>query len=224
MLTHRNYYSNALDAVELFGLPDAEYETLVALPLDHSFAHTVGLYASLFRGITLHFVDARGGNRNIIRNLPKNLKEVNHHFMMTVPAISGNFMKKMSAGIAEKGGVVRKIFQSGLRAGAELIGDGYKKPGFWVRFKTFIPYRIAEKLIFPKLREVFGSRILFCVGGGALLEVRQQEFFASIGLPIYQGYGLTEAAPVICSNGPALHKYGTSGMVTAGIECKNYGR
>ena len=220
MLTHLNYYANAVDAVEVFQLPDALYETLIVLPLDHSFAHTVGLYAALLRGITLHFVDARGGSMNIIRNLPKNLKEVNPHFMMTVPAISGNFMKKMSAGIVAKGGFIESIFRKGLAAGIRRNGDGSQKPSFGTKLATSIPYTLASLLIFPKLREVFGSRIKFCVGGGALLEVKQQDFFAAIGMPVYQGYGLTEAAPVICSNSPAKHKFGTSGMVAPSITCK----
>jgi long-chain acyl-CoA synthetase len=220
MLTHKNYVANAEGSVELFQLPDAVYETLVVLPLDHSFAHTVGLYASLLRGITLHFVDARGGSMNIIRNLPINLKEVNPHFMLTVPAISGNFMKKMTAGIAEKGGFIQKLFLAGLRAGIARNGDGYHKASFSVRLKTAGAYTAASKLIFPKLREVFGSRIEFCVGGGALLEVRQQDFFAAIGLPIFQGYGLTEAAPVICSNTPHTHKFGTSGLVAPNVTCR----
>jgi long-chain acyl-CoA synthetase len=220
MLTHLNYYANAVDAVEVFQLPDAVYETLIVLPLDHSFAHTVGLYAALLRGITLHFVDARGGSMNIIRNLPKNLEEVNPHFMMTVPAISGNFMKKMSAGIVAKGGLIESIFRKGLAAGIRRNGDGSRKPSFGKKLATCIPYTLASLLIFPKLRDVFGSRIKFCVGGGALLEVKQQDFFAAIGMPVYQGYGLTEAAPVICSNSPSKHKFGTSGMVAPSITCK----
>jgi long-chain acyl-CoA synthetase len=67
---------------------------------------------------------------------------------------------------------------------------------------------------------IFGDRILYCVGGGALLDVKQQEFFAAFGLPIYQGYGLTEAAPIISSNSPIKHKFGTSGTLCASIECR----
>ncbi|TFG80350.1 MAG: AMP-dependent synthetase, partial [Spirochaetales bacterium] len=59
----------------------------------------------------------------------------------------------------------------------------------------------------------------FCVGGGALLDIKQQEFFASFGVPIYQGYGLTEAAPIISSNSPLSYKFGTSGRVAPSVEC-----
>ncbi|MCK9191940.1 MAG: AMP-binding protein, partial [Sphaerochaetaceae bacterium] len=113
MLTHLNYWANSHDAVKIFNLPDAAFETLVVLPVDHSFAHTVGIYTSFLKGITLHFVDAGKTNASIIRNFPKNLKEVNPTFMMTVPSISGNFMKKMTQGVNKTGGIGLKIFNSG---------------------------------------------------------------------------------------------------------------
>jgi long-chain acyl-CoA synthetase len=117
MLTHLNYWANSHDAVSLFELPDGEFETLVVLPVDHSFAHTVAIYTALLKGITLHFVDARGTNAAIVRNFPKNLVEVNPIFLLTVPSISGNFMKKMISGISKKGKFIEKIFTNGLNAG-----------------------------------------------------------------------------------------------------------
>lgn len=220
MLTHLNYWTNSHDAVAIFDLPDGELETLVVLPVDHSFAHTVGIYTSFLRGITLHFVDAGNTNASIIRNFPKNLKEVNPFFMMTVPSISGNFMRRMNQGIVKTGGIGQKLFNAGLKAGIARNGDGFNRGSGWVRFKTAIPYSIANKFVFPKLREVFGNRFIYCVGGGALLEAKQQLFFAAIGIPIYQGYGLTEAAPIISSNSPKRVKFGTSGSVAPSIKCR----
>ncbi len=220
MLTHLNYWANSHDAVELFKLPDASFETLIVLPVDHSFAHTVGIYTAFLKGITLHFVDSGKTNASIIRNFPKNLKEVNPTFMMTVPSISGSFMKKMRQEIHKKGGLVEKIFLNGVEAGIIRNGDGNTQPKGFIRVKTFFPYFIANVLIFKKLREVFGNRIQYCVGGGALLEAKQQHFFAAIGTPVYQGYGLTEAAPIISSNSPSSYKFGTSGRVAPSVECK----
>jgi long-chain acyl-CoA synthetase len=220
MLTHLNYWANSHDAIELFSLPDAEFETLVVLPLDHSFAHTVGMYTAILKGITLHFVDARGSNAAIVRNFPKNLVEVNPTFLLTVPSISGNFMKKMTKAIAEKGPFVNGIFQRGLQAGIRRNGDGFHRGSLGVQIATWFPYALASLLVFPKLRSVFGNRIKYCVGGGALLEARQQHFFAAIGVPVYQGYGLTEAAPIISSNSPKRYKFGTSGMVAPTVTCR----
>jgi long-chain acyl-CoA synthetase len=220
MLTHLNYWTNSHDAIDLFKLPDASFETLVVLPVDHSFAHTVGIYTALIRGITLHFVDARGSNASIIRNFPKNLVETNPVFLMTVPSITGNFMKKMTQGIHQKGAFIEGIFNRGLEAGILRNGDGFHRASKAVQIKTWLPYTLANKLVFPKLREIFGNRMLYCVGGGALLEAKQQKFFAAIGVPVFQGYGLTEAAPIISSNSPHRYKFGTSGMVAASEKCK----
>ena len=220
MLTHLNYWANSHDAVELFHLPEETFETLVVLPVDHSFAHTVGIYTAMLKGITLHFVDARGSNAAIIRNFPKNLTEVNPLFMMTVPSISGSFMKKMLQGVSQKGKLIDGIFQAGLKAGIKRNGDGFNRPSLGIQIATFLPYKLAAALVFPALRKVFGSRILYCVGGGALLEARQQHFFAAIGVPVYQGYGLTEAAPIISSNSPEVHKFGTSGKVAPHVKCR----
>ena len=136
---------------------------------------------------------------------------------MTVPSITGAFMRRMSQGIAAKGPFIEGIFKRGLEAGIARNGDGFNKGS---RFKGWFHYHLANLLVFPKLRKVFGNKLLYCVGGGALLEARQQHFFAAIGSPVYQGYGLTEAAPIICSNSPRRYKFGSSGMVLHNIECR----
>lgn len=220
MLTHLNYWANSKDCIDLFQIPHATFETLVVLPSDHSFAHTVGIYAGVRQGITLHFVDARGSNASIIRNFPKNLTEVNPIFLMSVPSITGNFMRKICQGISAKGSFIAGIFDRGIAAGIVRNGDGFRKARGWKRFKAWFPYTLANILVFPKIRSIFGNRFRFFVGGGALLEAKQQRFFAALGAPVYQGYGLTEAAPVICSNTPKRVKFGTSGMVAPGITCR----
>jgi long-chain acyl-CoA synthetase len=220
MLTHLNYWTNCHDAVELFDNP-IHFRTLLILPVDHSFAHTVGLYTALVCGIALYFVDSRGGGIATLRNIPLNLKESRPIFLFTVPALSGNFMKKIIAGIEEKGGFIEKLFKMGIAAGIAYNGDGYNKPSLAARAKAFFPYKVAKTLVFDKVRKmVFGSTLRFCVGGGALLDVKQQEFFAAFGLPVYQGYGLTEAAPIISSNVPKKHKFGTSGIICPSVECR----
>ncbi|MFP4484512.1 MAG: AMP-dependent synthetase/ligase [Spirochaetaceae bacterium] len=219
MLTHRNYFANCRDSVEIFRVP-LGYKTLLILPCDHSFAHTVGLYAALLRGISIYFVDARGGSMATLRNIPVNLKEANPVFLLTVPALTGNFMKKIRSAIEEKGGFVERLFNKGVEAGIAYHGDGYHKPPFGVRLRSWLPYKLADAVVFRKVRETFGKDIEFCVGGGALLDIRQQEFFKAIGVPIYQGYGLTEAAPVISSNTGFAHKMGSSGKILATVHCR----
>jgi len=220
MLTHLNYWTNCHDGVDLFKMP-AGFRTLVILPVDHSFAHTAGLYIALLIGMSLYFVDSRGGGIATLRNIPVNLKESNPTFVMTVPALSGNFMKKIISGVEDKGGFIEKLFKSGIAAGIAWNGDGWNRPPILVRAKAFLPYMLAKTLVFNKIKAmIFGTKILYCVGGGALLDVKQQEFFAAFGLPIFQGYGLTEAAPIISSNSPLKYKFGTSGTLCASIDCR----
>ncbi len=219
MLTHLNYYSNSHEAVNTFKIKD-NISTLIILPTDHSFAHTVGLYTGLVKGLSLYFVDARGGGMNALKNIPKNLVEANPHFLLTVPALTSNFINKIKEGIQAKGSFIEGIFNRGIEAAIKRNGDGFTKPDTGVQIATYLPYIIAEKLIFKKLREIWGKNIEFFVGGGALLDIKQQQFYKAIGVPVYQGYGLTEATPIISTNTPFQYKMGTSGKVLQNITCK----
>lgn len=218
MLTHLNYYSNSADAMQYFDVSVGD-RLMIILPLDHSFAHTVGIYACAVKGLSIHFVDARGGGANALKNIPINLKEVNPHMMLTVPALTGNFMNKMREGVNTKGSIIRKLFEAGLKAGIEMNGNGFERTK-WIGIRKWIAYKLACLLIFKKMQLVFGKNLRYCVGGGALLDLSQQQFFSAIGVPVYQGYGLTEATPIISANNPKVHKYGTSGMVIPNLECK----
>ncbi len=94
MLTHLNYYANSHDSADFFEVP-LNAKLLIILPLDHSFAHTVGIYTSLVRSLSIYFIDARGGGMATVKNIPINMKEANADFMLTVPALTGNFMTKI---------------------------------------------------------------------------------------------------------------------------------
>ena len=219
MLTHLNYYSNSHAAVATFQIKE-KISTLLILPTDHSFAHTVGIYTALVKGLSLHFVDARGGSINALKNIPTNLVEAESNFLLTVPALTSNFIEKFKDGIKAKGGFVEGIFNRGIEAAIKRNGNGFSKPGWAIQARTYFNMLIAEILIFRKLRLIFGPNIEFFVGGGALLDIKQQQFYKAIGIPIYQGYGLTEATPIISTNTPFNHKMGTSGKVLKGINCK----
>jgi len=219
MLTHLNYYSNSHEAVKTFQIQEG-ISTLIILPTDHSFAHTVGIYTGLVKGLSLHFVDARGGGMNALKNIPINLVEANSNFLLTVPALTSNFIQKIKEGIKAKGGFIEGIFNRGIAAGVLRNGDGFTKPGMATQLATYFNFALADALIFKKLRLIWGSKIEFFVGGGALLDIKQQQFYKTIGVPVYQGYGLTEATPIISTNTPFYHKMGTSGKVLGNITCK----
>ena len=219
MLTHLNYWANCHDSVKMFEVPPKEYRTLVILPCDHSFAHSVGIYSALLRGITLYFVDSRGGGMAVLRNIPLNLTETNPVFLLTVPALTENFMKKIRGGIAKRGALLQTLFRKGIEAGIRYHGDGFTPSSRQRDIKTVLMYRLADMIVFRRVRKIFGNSIRFFVGGGALLDIQQQYFYRALGVPVFQGYGLTEAAPVISSNLPKKHKFGTSGIVAPSVHC-----
>lgn len=219
MLSHLNYYSNTHAGISAFKLRE-RFRTLVILPVDHCFAHTVALYGALVKGLDLYFLDTRGGATAALKNIPINLKEVQPNFLLTVPALTGNFMNKMIDGVKEKGQLIDAIFNWGLKSGVFLNGDGFIKPKGLSRSLKVWPYKLASALIFGKLKSVFGGKLEYMVGGGALLDIKQQQFFHAIGAPVYQGYGLTEASPIISSNTPFCYRMGSSGMVIPGVSCK----
>ncbi len=221
MLTHLNYYANSYDAYHYFQIP-SYLKTLIILPLDHSFAHTVGIYISLLCTMSIYFVDSRGGQMKALKNIPRNLQEVRPDILLTVPALTRNFMKKIDKAVQDKGLLVWKIFQIGMRSNIRL--NRYKQGKIFDFRSLFLwpAYKLADILVFKKVRQIFGGELRFCVSGGALLDISQQEYFYAVGIPIYQGYGLTEAAPIVSANCEHTHKLGTSGKLIQNVECSIY--
>lgn len=219
MLTQLNYWANAHDALRYFKLKFYS-KMFVVLPLDHSFAHTVGFYVATLCGIHLSFVDSRGGAINQLKNIPINIKETNPDFMLSVPALTGNFMRKIQDGINAKGGIAKFLFNKGIKAGEKFYGNGYNKPNIFVRIWKYPIYKLADAIVFKKIRKIFGTNFKFFVGGGAALDIKQQTFFNALGVPVYQGYGLSEASPIISVNTTYAHKFGSSGGVLTGIKAK----
>jgi len=218
MLSHRNYTANVEQANTLMNVTE-DFVTLLILPWDHSFAHTVGLYTLIKQGASMAVVEVGKTLMETLRNIPKNIKEVKPTFLLSVPALSKNFRKNIEAGIRAKGKVTEKLFGQALKTAYTYNGIGWDKGKGWRRvLKPLV--QLYDKILFSKIREGFGGRLQFFVGGGALLDIDLQRFFYAIGIPIYQGYGLSEASPVISSNGPELHKMGSSGYLVKNLELK----
>jgi len=211
MLTQGNYYANCRDSLAGFPMP-VGMRMFVILPIDHSYAHTIALYAALIQCFTLYFVDARGGAMGILRNISPNMREVKPDLMLSVPALTANFIQKIKAGIKEKGTLIEALFNAGIAARIQANGTVFKKASLGKRFLLWFPYIVAELLIFKTIRKSFGN-LKFSIGGGAHLDIKQQEFFKALGIIVFQGYGLTEAGPVVSTNSFVRHKLGTSGTI-----------
>ena len=195
------------------------WRSLIILPWDHSFGHTVGISIMMFYGAKLAAVQPGKSARDYLRNVPDNIKEVRPHFMLSVPALASNFRKNVEKGIRQKGPRVEKLFRRALKNAYAYNGEGWNR-GKGLRALRGPLHRLFDKLVFSKVREGFGDRLEFFIGGAAFLDIEMQRFFYAIGIPMHQGYGLSEAAPIISANGPAAHKFGTSGKIVPNLEVR----
>lgn len=218
VLTHRNYSANIDQGVALYPLPQ-HYCTLLILPWDHAFAHTAGIYALSATGASAATVQLGKTPMETLRNIPSNIKEIRPTFLLSVPSLAKNLRKGIEKGIREKGRLTEILFHSALSVAYACNGNGWNKGKGWRKILKPLN-RLYDTLIFRKIRENFGGRLDYFIGGGALLDVELQRFFYAIGTPMYQGYGLTEAAPVISANTPAKHKMGSSGVLVPDLQIR----
>ena len=215
MLTHSNYVCNAEQAVDiLHGIPP-HFRTLLILPWDHSFGHTAGIYTFMKCGASIASVAMGKTPMEILRNVPKSIKAINPHLLMSVPALASNFRKSIEAEIEKKGKFTVSLFKRALKTAYAYNKEGYNKGG-----RGRLMLSIYDKLIFSKIRQSFSSNMEFFIGGGALLDIELQRFFYAIGIPMYQGYGLSEATPIISANSQYAHKLGSSGRPVPHMDIK----
>jgi len=218
VLTHRNYTANVEQALTLVHITE-EWRTLIILPLDHCFAHVVGFYIMMSVGATAATVQVGRTPLESLKNIPLNIKEVRPHFILSVPALAKTFKKNIEQGIRAKGKTTLRLFNIGLKVRQIYFGESNLDFKGW-RYLLKPLVWMFDKILFSKVRENFGGELRFFIGGGALLDKDLQKFYVGVGMPMYQGYGLSEATPVISSNGPDLYRFGSSGKLVKPIELK----
>lgn len=218
ILTHGNYVTNVYQSYSLMDIPQY-YKTLLILPWDHSFAHTAGIYAFMGKGASIASVKVGKTPMETLRNIPICMKEIKPNLLMSVPALAKNFRKNIEKGIREKGKMTETLFNFALNMAYSYNREGYNKGRGMQKLKKPL-LRLFDRILFSKVREAFGGELDFYIGGGALLDIELQRFFYAIGVPMYQGYGLSEASPIISSNSAKRHKLGSSGFLVNNMELK----
>lgn len=220
ILTHRNYTSNVEQSLTRIDIP-SHFRTLIILPLDHCFAHVVGFYIMIACGASVATVQIGATPMETLKNIPLNIREVRPHFLLSVPALAKNFRKGIETSIRAKGAFTERLFNLALRTAYAYNLDGYRKGKGW-RILLAPVVGLFDALLFRKVRAAFGGCLEFFVGGGALLDTELQRFYYAIGIPMFQGYGLSEATPVISTNSPKYHahRFGSSGKVLIPIDLK----
>ena len=218
LLTHRNYTANVEQAHSVIGVTP-EDKMLIILPLDHCFAHVAGFYTMMSYGASIGTVPSGKSGKEALRNIPSSIKEFKPNVMLSVPTLAKSFKKNIETTIKKSGPTVEKLYNFALNNAIKYNKEGYNKGGFlnWWRKPLML---LFDKIIFKKVRQGLGGNMKFFVGGGALLDIDLQRYYYAIGIPMYQGYGLSEATPIISANSPAKHIFGSSGKVVSPMEIK----
>lgn len=201
MLTHDNICSNVKAAHMVLELGETD-RTLSFLPLCHSFERTGGYYAMLSGGAEVYYAES-------VDTVSKNLIEARPTVVVSVPRLFEKIFNLIQKGVNEAGGAKAKIFKW-----ATGVGERYAKGE---RGLVSIQQKIADKLVFSKLRDRFGGRVRMFVSGGAALPADIGHFFAAAGMRITEGYGLTETSPVITVSPWGKERYGTVGHIVPGV-------
>jgi long-chain acyl-CoA synthetase len=208
LLTHRNILANckgAFHLLEVLGLGDEVF--LSFLPLSHSYEHTAGLMFPISIGAEIYF--AEGAD-----TLPANMLEARPTIMTAVPRLYETMYQRIRRGIEREKGLKRRLFEAAVTiSGKRLSGDRLS-----MGQRTIDP--LLERLVRDKVRARFGGRLKAMVSGGAPLNPEIGNFFLALGVQLLQGYGQTEAAPVIACNPPGSIKIDSVGPPMRGVEIK----
>lgn len=206
MLTHNNLVSNFKASSVRY--PKEFKKALSFLPLSHIFERMV-LYMYFYLGVSVYYAQS-------LDTIVSDLGEVKPHGFTTVPRLLEKVYDRIVAKGAELKGIKKQLFFWALNLGLHYELNGVN--GFWYEFQL----KIANKLIFKKWREALGGNILALVSGGAALQPRLARVFRAAGMPVLEGYGLTETSPVVTVNGlgPDELKFTTVGKPISGVEVK----
>jgi len=219
LLTHRNYTANVEQAHSVIGVTP-EDRMLIILPLDHCFAHVAGFYTMMSYGASLGMVPSGKSGKEALRNIPVSIKELKPSVMLSVPTLAKSFKKNIETTIQKSGPMVEKLYNFALKNAIAYNKEGYNKGTQFVDIFRKPLMLLFDKIIFKKVRQGLGGNMKFFVGGGALLDIDLQRYYYAIGIPMYQGYGLSEATPIISANSPAKHIFGSSGKIVQPMEIK----
>ena len=208
MLSHKNIVENTLVSADALDLTGTAYKVISYLPINHIYERFASYYYQ-YKGFEVHFAES-------IDKLGDNLKEIKPHFMPVVPRLLEKVFDKIVAKGNALSGLKKSLFFWALEIGENY--KPYRKNSFWYYFKL----SIARQLIFSKWKEALGGNLKFMVSGSAPLQERLITIFTAAGMPIYEGYGMTETSPGVSINDlrNGSLKVGTVGKVLKDIEVK----
>ena len=209
MLSHRNFLANVADVNQVIGISEDD-TALSFLPLSHAFERTT-VYMYLYNGATFIFAES-------LETIGRDMQQVRPTVMTGVPRVFEKVRARVVAAVAEAPRVRQALFAWATGVGHAMAGaqTGGRKPGLWTRLRA----PIADRLVLSKIRARTGGRLRFVCSGSAPLSREVAEFLYAVGLPVLEGYGLTETAPVLTVNPQGAARIGTVGPALPRVELR----
>ena len=201
LLSHGNFTTNVAAAKKMYPELGIDDRALSILPWAHSFGQTGELYCFIHVGGSVGFVES-------VKTIAEDMGKVKPTFLIAVPKIFNKIYAGLWAKMNETGGVAKMLFSMGVESGKkrrELAAEGKSC------FITDLKFKIADAVVFKKIRERFGGRLRGSISGSATMNVEISHFFSDIGVEVYDCYGLTETTPAVTMNCPVAHRPGTVG-------------
>lgn len=201
LLSHGNFTSNILAGSCMFPQLTGNSRSLSILPWAHSYGQTAELYTSCHLGASIGFVED-------ITTIAEDMLQVAPTFLIAVPRVFNKIYDGLWAKMHQTGGLALKLFRQGLESADRkraLAAEG--KSALWPEIK----FRLADALVFSKIRKRFGGRLEGALTASAMMNPEVAFFFADIGIPVFDCYGLTETSPAVSVNCPAANKPGSVG-------------
>jgi long-chain acyl-CoA synthetase len=203
ILSHGNIASN-VSAVHLIFPIDQDDRSLSFLPWAHSFGQTCELHALMSAGASMGLAES-------VPKIVENLAEVHPTLLFSVPRIFNKIYASVQKQISDKPELVRSLVRAALDCTAK------ERAGQRLSVKEHLTLSLADTLVFSKVREKFGGKLKYAFSGGAAISKEVAEFVDSLGVTVYEGYGLTETSPITTANAPGMRKIGSIGRPIPGV-------
>ena len=210
LLTHHNLRSNALGGYHKYPMFNRDDVSLSILPWAHSYGQVAELYNWFQFGGAIAFMES-------VETLADDLKNVRPTFILGVPRVFNKIYDTIHEVMKSKGGMTEKLFKMSVEAGKEhrkLLSENKSSLSNKLRLS------IADKLVFSKIRSIFGGRLRGALTASALMNQEVSAFFGDAGIPIYDCYGLTETSPAITMNAPGMNRPGSVGLPLENVQIK----
>ncbi|RPI26293.1 MAG: long-chain fatty acid--CoA ligase [Actinobacteria bacterium] len=208
MLSHGNIASNVSAVNEVFPI-DPEDRSASFLPWAHSFGQTIELHTVVSVGASTGLTSAK--------TLTRDLPEIQPTILISVPTMFNRIHDGLNKMMEDKGGATKRIFDAAIRN--ERRREELAKRGKTTRFIE-TQHRMFDRLVFSKVRHGLGGRLKYAFSGGAAISTEVAEFISAVGITVYEGYGLTETAPVVTANVRRARKLGSVGRPIPGVTVK----